>query len=60
MPRASEEAVNGIVTRMISKKLHDAQIADDPELTLKPNCKKSQKNDKTKTKRWVLTSFNEM
>lgn len=39
MPRATKEAVNGIVTRMISNKLHDAEIADDPELTLKPDCK---------------------
>lgn len=48
MPRATEEAVNGIVTRMINNKLHDAEIADDPELTLKPDCKKTLKVVKEK------------
>jgi len=47
-PRATKEAVNGIVTRMISNKLHDAEIADDPELTLKPDCKKTLKVVKVK------------
>jgi hypothetical protein len=48
MPRASAEAVNGIVTRMINNKLHDAEIADDPELTLKPDCAKTLKVIKEK------------
>lgn len=48
MPRASQEAVNGIVTRMINNKLHDAEIADDPELTLKPNCDKTLRVQKVK------------
>lgn len=48
MPRASAEAVNGIVTRMINKQLHDAEIADDPELTLKPDCAKTLKVVKVK------------
>lgn len=42
MPRASQEAVNGIVTRMINNKLHDAEIADDPEHTMKPDVSKTQ------------------
>jgi hypothetical protein len=41
MPRACPEAVNGVVSRLIQKQLHDAEIADDPELTLKPNCSKT-------------------
>lgn len=41
MPRACPEAVNGVVTRMIQKKLHDAAIEDDPELTLKPDMSKT-------------------
>lgn len=41
MPRACPEAVNGVVSRLIQKQLHDAEIADDPELTLKPDCSKT-------------------
>lgn len=33
---------------MIYNKLHDAEIADDPELTLKPNCEKTLKVQKVK------------
>ena len=41
MPRACPEAVNGVVTGLIQKKLHDAELSDDPELTLKPDCSKT-------------------
>jgi len=34
MPRATKEAINGIVTRLIQKELHDAGVPNDPELTL--------------------------
>lgn len=41
MPRATKEAINGVVTRLIQTKLHEAAIEDDPELTLKPDCSKT-------------------
>ena len=47
-PRATKEGVNGMVTRMINQHLHDADVPDDPELTLKPNCSKTIKKTKTK------------
>lgn len=48
MPRATKEAINGIVTRLIQKELHDAAVPDDPELTLKPDIKKTLREKKTK------------
>ena len=57
MPNASKEAVAAIVTRMINDKLHSSKIADDPELTLKPDCTKTLIKDK---KRWCVSSYHEM
>lgn len=48
MPRATKEAVNGIVTRLIYEQLHDAAVPDDPELTLKPDIKRTIRERKTK------------
>ena len=48
MPRASQEAINGIVTRLVQKELHDAAVPDDPELTLKPDLKKTIRENKGK------------
>lgn len=48
MPRATKEAINGIVTRLIQKELHDAGVPNDPELTLQPDCKKTIREKKTK------------
>lgn len=59
-PRATKAAVDGIVTRMINNKLHDSQIADDPELTLKPDCTRTINAVKVNNQRWNVKSFNEM
>ena len=41
MPLATKEGVNGHVTRLIYEHLHLAKVPEDPELTLKPDCKKT-------------------
>lgn len=48
MPRASKEAINGIVTRLIQKEIHDAAVPNDPELTLRPDIKKTIREKKVK------------
>ena len=50
MPRATKEGVNGVVTRLIYEKLHNALVPEDPELTLKPDCKRTIRSDKTKVR----------
>ena len=48
MPRASKEAINGIVTRLIQEEIHDAAVPNDPELTLRPDIKKTIREKKVK------------
>lgn len=50
MPKATQAGVNGHVTRLIYEHLHKAKVPDDPELTLKPDCKKTLRNVKTKVR----------
>lgn len=47
MPRASKEGVNGIVTRLLHDSMHAKIVPDDPELTLRPDMKKTLRNSKT-------------
>jgi hypothetical protein len=43
MPRASKEAINGVVTRMILTHLQETAKDEDPEMTFSPNCSKTLK-----------------
>lgn len=47
-PRATKEGVNGMVTKLLNQHLHDAEVPEDPELTMKPNMDKTLKPQKTK------------
>jgi hypothetical protein len=50
MPRATREAIDGVVNRMVLNKLHEAELEEDPELTLKPNMAKTLKVVKEKVR----------
>lgn len=50
MPRATKEAIDGTVTRLIYEQMHNAKVPEDPELTMKPDCSKTLKNEKTKVR----------
>ena len=48
MPRATKEGVNGVVTRLLYEKMHNATVPEDPELTCKPDCSKTLVSEKTR------------
>ena len=62
MPDATPKRMNGVVTRLIYEKLHNAQVPDDPELTLKPDCSKTLRNEKFKERfhngKYEVNKFN--